>query len=159
MPDRTGTLEWLIREIGILLRPLESALMPEELRTLLFVELGIHAPAGTLEGQAFQNAFGQVATAAGALPAEIAALSAAIESDQVADAVQAANQLRQHIQATIAALDTIGEELQNVAHTLPGATEEQLRQFALMLPVRLIELLTIYYLGAYIVRKEWLLLL
>jgi hypothetical protein len=159
MPDQIGTLERLIRELGILLRPLESALTSEELRALLFTDLGVTAPAGALESPAFQNAFGQIATAAAQLPDAIAALGAALENDEISGAVQAANQLRQQAQATIAALDVIAAALQNAAGTLPGATEEQLRQFALALPARLIELLTIYYLDIYIARKEWLILL
>ena len=67
MADQIGTLERLIREFGILLRPLESALTPEELRALLFTDLGVTAPAGALESPAFQNAFGQIAAAAAQL--------------------------------------------------------------------------------------------
>jgi hypothetical protein len=159
MADQIGTLERLIREFGILLRPLESALTPEELRALLFTDLGVTAPAGALESPGFQNAFGQIAAAAAQLPDAIAALGAAFENGKISGVVQAANQLRQQIQATIAALDVIGGALQNAANTLPGATEQQVRQFAQALPVRLIELLTIYYLDTYIARKEWLILL
>ena len=159
MADQMGTLERLIREFGILLRPLESALTADELRALLFTDLGVTAPAGALEGPAFQNAFGQIATAAAQLPGAITALDAAFENGDVSGAVQAGSQLLQQIQVTIAALETIRDALQNAANTLPGVSEEQVRQFAEALAVRLIELLTIYYLDICIVRKEWLILL
>jgi hypothetical protein len=159
MADQIGTFERLIREFGILLRPLESALTAEELRALLFTDLGATAQAGALEGPAFQNAFGQIAIAAAQLPEAIAALGAAFEDGDVSGAVQAASQLLQQIQATIAALDAIGDELQNASNTLLSVSQEQVRQFAQALTARLIELLAIYYLDTYIVRKEWLILL
>jgi hypothetical protein len=159
MSDQPGSLEWIVKEIGLLLRPLGYVLTPEEIRNLLFVDLGADLSAGALDLPGFRGALGQVATMASQLPATISDLTAALDEDQIVVAVQEAGHLGEQIRTTIAALDHIVEELQKLSHSLPGLTEEQIGRFARGLPARLLELLAIKYLGDYIVKKELLLLL
>ena len=105
--ERSGTLEWLVRSVGTLLRPLQTALSPDELRGLLCVETGVLVPQGALDSPALTSALGHVAATAGQLADRIAALTSALNDDQTDAAAAAAGKLLEAVTATVAAVPAI----------------------------------------------------
>ena len=81
MGKQTGTLEQVVRQVGVLLRGLSQVLTPEEIHLLLLANVGLDVPVENLRQAAFTEALNECATTAGELPSLISDISAAIESD------------------------------------------------------------------------------
>src|ERR1051325_7096777 len=143
MSENSGSFELIVREIGILLKPLADVLTPEEIRKVLFVDVGVDVPAIALDQTGLRDALAQVSTAATQLPSTIAELTTALDANDVVGAAQKAMSLGGEISATIGTLDQIVAALRQLSGSLPGVTEEQIGGFAGTLAARLLELLAI----------------
>ncbi len=143
MPGQAGTLETIARQIGLALQPLEDKLASGNV-IQFFAELGLQFPAQLLQ-PSFINALNAAATAAGKLPATITQLSADIDSDNEAGILQDGIQLIEEIGVVIAALETVGSELNNISGSL-GMNAAEVSTFAQNLGSNLLSYLLIAYL-------------
>lgn len=153
MAEQSGTLEWLARTAGTVLRPLESILSPDDLRSFLCIETGVLVPAGAFDSPALTTALGQLASAAGQIADQISALTSALNDDDTGSAAEAAGKLLEAVTATVAAVPDIAEALQG---PLPGISNAQLTSFKQGVPARVLEILAIRYVDENLLKREWL---
>jgi hypothetical protein len=106
----SGTVERLALVLADALTPLADDLLAGNLESLIR-QLGLELPAGFVGPPGLAAAAQTAATAAGALPARAAALSAAIEAEQVATIISEGVATLDAVKAVIAAVDTVVTQL------------------------------------------------
>jgi hypothetical protein len=139
-----GTLEALVRHVGLALQPLQQRLAPDNVVVLL-AELGLQFPPQVLQ-PGFVSALSAGVGAAGALPGTIAQLTTSIENGDDPGTIQAGLQLIQEVATTISSFDNISTQLKSLAGSLPGMNSAEVTTFAQNLPSRLLSYSLITYL-------------
>ena len=141
-----GTIELIGRGLGEAFAPLTDRLgAPDEARNLLH-ELGLVLPDEVFTRPAIAGPLGNVASAAGELPAAVATLTAAIDADQVEDAVAAGIELVARIATLVGEVASFATALDAVSGTVPGLDPADVSSFAQNLPDRLLRYLAVAYL-------------
>src|SRR5436190_20778096 len=139
MPTQEGTLEKAATALASLLRPLEDALGPGEIRILL-AELGLQFPPAFESNATLLAASGAAVQRAGEIPPLTAALATAVKDENIPQIIAKGIELANAVRVVI-------EEIGKVANTLKiagagmGIPDAELNQFADELPGRLIEYL------------------
>jgi hypothetical protein len=139
-----GTLESLVRHVGLALQPLQQRLASGNV-VQLFAELGLQFPPQLLQS-GFVNTLNAGVSAASALPGAVTQLTTSIDNGDDAGIVQAGLQLIQDVVTTISSFDQISTQLKNLSGSLPGMNAAEVTTFAQNLPSRLLSYALITYL-------------
>lgn len=144
MAGKTGTIETLARQLGIILQPLQDRLSSGNV-IQLFAELGLQFPPQLLQ-PGFVSALNTCATAASALPDLITQLTTSIDNGDESGILQASAKLIEQTGTIISTFEQIGQQLNSIAGSLPGMTATEVTTFAQNLPSSLLSYLLISYL-------------
>ncbi|MGH8196274.1 MAG: DUF6603 domain-containing protein [Woeseiaceae bacterium] len=138
--ENIGSLEALALGLGELFAPLEKDLAGGKARVLL-AELGLQLPASADAG-AFGNAVDKVATAAGAMPAQIEKLITDLGGGDYGPVVQTGTELIKNAMKIIQGIDELATAIRGLSGTtgIPAGT---LNTFADRLPRRLVDYLIV----------------
>ncbi|MDF0645215.1 MAG: hypothetical protein P0111_14385 [Nitrospira sp.] len=140
MPGEPGTIDNLVSGLAGVFSPLREHI--EDGTTLdLLAELGIQFPNSLTSDPGFSNAVQSISAALVSLPELTRSLSAAVEADDQATAVQAAFQIIKRIADLIAGFTTVANAIK--ANSYPGLAPADVNAFADALPKRLVEYLVI----------------
>lgn len=149
MPNSAGTLELVSRELGLVLAPLQTRVAGDGVEALI-ASLGLRLPPGLSQVATLAGALSSTATGAAVLPAQVSALVAAIDADDLEQILGSGQALTESILATVRGLSGIAEALEAVGDSFAGlaaADRAQIRDFARELPDRLLNLLLVEYLA------------
>ncbi len=138
MSEQPGTLETIALELAHLLRPLEDRLDATQVRDL-FRELGLtFSPA--LDSQAALAAkLKEVVGAVGQIPAVVAALISAIQSESIGQIIEKGAQMINLVKNFIEGLVGTANTLKGLNAAALGVTPGELQQFADNLPRKLFD--------------------
>lgn len=138
-----GTLEIVGRGIGQAFSPLADRLNSATEARGLLRELGLVLPEEVFNRPAVSGPLGSAAAAAADLPAVIATLTAAIDADNVEDAVVASLDLITRIATLVTEIESLATALGGEAGAIPGVTPADVTAFANELPERLLHFLAV----------------
>jgi hypothetical protein len=144
MPSDPGTLELIASQIGLALAPLEAQLTPTNIIPFL-AELGVQFPPALTSQSGFMTQVNTVATAAGALPAQLTKLASDITAGDDAAIVQDGITLVGQIKTIISAIEAMAQALSDAASSITGIDSGAVTSFAGTLATNLLSYLIITY--------------
>jgi Family of unknown function (DUF6603) len=143
-----GTLQQLAGALTASLQPLQTRLAAGDARGLL-AEMGLALPP-ELDGlPAFSTAASAAITAVEGLAAPLAALTTAVEADDIGGIISATTSLLQAVAATISALDNLASALNSLASSLSGVDPGDVTAFAGTFAEKLVEHVIVDYLAGF----------
>ena len=147
MPDSSvGTLDLLVREMGLALAPLASRLHEPHHALMLLAEMGLRLPEGSVT-PAMLTALQSIHEGAHAVPDLVQTLTAAIAADDVTAIVRDGVALAGHLTRLIDGFGTLADAFQALG-SAPGIPPAELNSFVAALPRRLFETIVVAHMEA-----------
>lgn len=146
MPSQPpGTAELIAREMTLAFKPLETLFASGNIRATL-ASLGLRLPDSLSAHPAFLNAISDVVTQCTHIPDLVTRLKNAIDNEDLVEAIKLVVEIGTFIANVTQDIETIAQELDSIAGSFTDVDANQVKQFALDLPLKLGEFLLIYHL-------------